>query len=39
MACLAITGAMKSTATAAVEVLLNVTARHVDHGGGKDDTL
>ena len=39
MACLTITGAMKSTPTAAIEILLNLTARSPDHGGGEDDTL
>jgi hypothetical protein len=37
MARLAITGAMKSTPTAAMEVLLDLTP--LDHGGGEDGTL
>jgi len=40
MACLAITGAMKSTPTAAMEMLMNLTpAGSTDHGGGEDGTL
>jgi hypothetical protein len=39
MACLAITGAMKSTSTAAMEVLLDDLARPVHCGGGENGTL
>jgi hypothetical protein len=39
MACLAITGAMKLTPVAAVEMLLNLTVGSADHGRGEDGTL
>jgi hypothetical protein len=40
MACLVITGVMKSTLTAAMEVLFESdSAGSVDHGGGEDVTL